>query len=109
LVLPVTDNKVGEEDKAGGIEWAPSIGGRVVRCGSTGLGTRELEFDLLSVERGPEGLLVRAKTSAPVVWNIWIRVEPRDIPRLVRLLASTKVLGFAATSLWRSVRPRAVD
>lgn len=77
-----------------------------MRCGSTGLGTRELEFDLLSTEKNPNGLLIRAKTTAPVIWNIWITVEPRDIPRLLRLMASPAVAGFFVASLRRSLRPR---
>jgi hypothetical protein len=75
-----------------------------MRCGSTGLGTRELEFDLLSLEKRPEGLLVRAKTTAPVVWNIWITVEPRDTPRLIKLMVSREVAGFFLSSLRRALR-----
>ena len=75
-----------------------------MRCGSTGLGTRELELDLLSVEKQPERLLERAKTTAPVIWNIWITVEPRDIPRLIKLMASRQVAGFILSSLRRALR-----
>lgn len=77
-----------------------------MRCGSTGLGTRELEFDLLSVERDSDRLLVRAKTSAPVVWNIWIGVEPSDTPRLVKLVARPTVAGFVLSTVWHSLRLR---
>ncbi|MCZ7662975.1 MAG: hypothetical protein M5U22_08640 [Thermoleophilia bacterium] len=78
-----------------------------MRCGSTGLGTRELEFDLLSTERSDDGLLVRAKTTAPVVWNIWIVVEPRDLPRLIRLMLSRPVVQFFSAHYLRLPRPGA--
>jgi hypothetical protein len=58
------------------------------------------------VEKHPEGLVVRAKTTAPVIWNIWITVEPRDVPRVLRLMASGAVAGFFATTLNRWLRPR---
>ena len=83
-----------------------------MQCGSTGLGNMALKMRLtdesqmtkLPPTRPPEGsLIMYCKTYDPVVWCVWIGIEPEDMGRLIRLVFRKETLAFIFRSLIRSL------
>jgi len=83
-----------------------------MQCGSTGLGNMALKMRIADMSqmtklpptRPPEGSFVMyCKTFDPVVWNIWIGLEPDDLGPLIRLSFRKDTLAFAFKSLFRLV------
>jgi hypothetical protein len=79
-----------------------------MQAGSTGLGKMALKMHLaeasemtrLPPTKPPEGALVLyCKTTEPVVWNVWIAVEPDELPALLAKLLKPKLLWFVFKSL----------
>ena len=71
-----------------------------MQCTSTGLGKRKLQLNVLSADLQEDSLVVTAKSYAPVIWDIRIIVEPRDLPTLVKLLVTRAALSFLGKALW---------
>lgn len=83
-----------------------------MQCGSTGLGNMALKMRLagesqmtkLPPTRPPDGsLIMYCKTYDPVVWNVWIGIEPEDMGALLRLVFKKETLVFIFKSLIRSL------
>ena len=83
-----------------------------MQCGSTGLGNMALKMRLedeskmtkLPPTRPPEGsLIMYCKTYDPVVWCVWIGIEPEDMGALLRLAFKKETLVFVFRSLIRIV------
>ncbi len=83
-----------------------------MQCGSTGLGNMALKMRLedeskmtkLPPTRPPEGsLIMYCKTYDPVVWCVWIGIEPEDMGALLRLALKKETLVFVFKSLIRVV------
>ena len=81
-----------------------------MQCGSTGLGNMALKMRLedeskmtkLPPTRPPEGsLIMYCKTYDPVVWCVWIGIEPEDMGSLLRLAFQRQTLVFVLRSLFR--------
>jgi len=79
-----------------------------MQCGSTGLGNMALKMRLedeskmtkLPPTRPPEGsLIMYCKTYDPVVWCVWIGIEPEDMGALLRLAFKKETLVFVFKSL----------
>jgi len=79
-----------------------------MQCGSTGLGNMALKMRLedeskmtkLPPTRPPEGsLIMYCKTYDPVVWCVWIGIEPEDMRALLRLAFKKETLVFVVKSL----------
>jgi len=79
-----------------------------MQCGSTGLGNMALKMRLadesemtkLPSTRPPEGsLIMYCKTYDPVVWCVWIGIEPEDMGALLRLVFKKETLVFVFRSL----------
>jgi hypothetical protein len=79
-----------------------------MQCGSTGLGNMALKMRLtdesqmtkLPPTRPPEGsLIMYCKTYDPVVWCVWIGIEPEDMGALLRLVFKKETLVFVFKSL----------
>ena len=83
-----------------------------MQCGSTGLGNMALKMRLedeskmtkLPPTRPPEGsLIMYCKTYDPVVWCVWIGIEPEDMGALLRLAFKKETLVFVFKSLFNLV------
>lgn len=83
-----------------------------MQCGSTGLGKMALKMNLvdekkmtkLPATKPPEGSLVMyCKTHDPVIWNVWIGIEPEDMGDLLKLAFNRKTLAFAFKGLFKLV------
>ena len=81
-----------------------------MQCGSTGLGKMALKMTLVDEEkmtklpptRPPEGSLIMfCKTYDPVIWNVWIGIEPEDMGDLLKLAFNRKTIAFAFKSLFK--------
>lgn len=79
-----------------------------MQAGSTGLGNMTLWMNVIDeseVTRMPptsppeNSLVVYCKTYDPVVWNVWISVEPEELPALLRQLFKPKLLWFVLKAL----------
>ena len=79
-----------------------------MQCGSTGLGNMALKMRLedeskmtkLPPTRPPEGsLIMYCKTHDPVVWCVWIGIEPEDMGGLIRLAFKKETLVFVFKSM----------
>ncbi len=83
-----------------------------MQCGSTGLGNMALKMRLaderqmtkLPPTRPPQGsLIMYCKTYDPVVWSVWIGIEPEDMGALIRLAFKKETLVFVFKSFFRSL------
>ncbi len=83
-----------------------------MQCGSTGLGNMALKMRLadesqmtkLPPTRPPEGsLIMYCKTYDPVVWCVWIGIEPEDMGALLRLVFKKETIVFLIKSLARTL------
>ena len=83
-----------------------------MQCGSTGLGNMALKMRLedeskmtkLPPTRPPEGsLIMYCKTYDPVVWCVWIGIEPEDMGALLGLAFKKETLVFVFKSLFSLV------
>ena len=83
-----------------------------MQCGSTGLGNMALKMNLedeskmtkLPPTRPPEGsLIMYCKTYDPVVWCVWIGIEPEDMGALLGLAFKKETLVFVFKSLFSLV------
>ena len=83
-----------------------------MQCGSTGLGNMALKMRIegeskmtkLPPTRPPEGsLIMYCKTYDPVVWCVWIGIEPEDMGSLLRLVFKKETLAFVLKSLIRGL------
>ena len=83
-----------------------------MQCGSTGLGKTALKMNLvdeskmtkLPPTRPPEGsLIMYCKTHDPVIWNVWIGIEPEDMGDLLKLTFNRKTISFAVKSIFKLV------
>ena len=83
-----------------------------MQCGSTGLGNMALKMRLadesemtkLPSTRPPEGsLIMYCKTYDPVIWCVWIGIEPEDMGELLRLAFKKETLVFVFKSLFSMV------
>ena len=83
-----------------------------MQCGSTGLGKMALKMRLVNKSEvtklpptnPPEGSFVMyCKTHDPVVWNVWISIEPEDVGAMIRMAFKWESLAFAFKSLFRLV------
>ena len=82
-----------------------------MQCGSTGLGKKALQMRLEDEKnmgkiptRPSEGsLVIYCKTTHPVIWNVWIGIEPDDIGFLIKIALSRKTLSFVVRSVIRLI------
>lgn len=83
-----------------------------MQCGSTGLGKKALQMKLedeknmtkLPPTQPSEGsLVIYCKTTHPVVWNVWIGIEPEDIGFLIKIALSRTTIAFVFKSLAKLV------
>lgn len=83
-----------------------------MQCGSTGLGKMALKMKLVNESKmtklpptsPPEGsLIMYCKTHDPVIWNVWIGLEPEDMGDLIKLAFNRKTLAFVIKSLFKLV------
>jgi len=83
-----------------------------MQCGSTGLGKMALIMNIEKKENmtklppttPPEGSLVMyCKTTKPVVWNVWISIEPEDITAIIKVLLSREAIKFMLKALFLPV------
>ncbi len=74
---------------------------------SRGLGRRELIMDFRNYELRREGdeLVVAGTITEPVTWDFSIRMEPSDIPGLLRVGFSSKTFGLGFRWAKRLVLP----
>ena len=81
-----------------------------MQCGSTGLGNMALKMRMedeskmtkLPPTRPPEGsLIMYCKTYDPVIWCVWIGIEPEDMGSLLRLFFKKETMAFVFKSLFR--------
>lgn len=79
-----------------------------MRCTSTGLGKRQLQLNILSVERQGEEVQIKAKSWAPVIWDIRIMVEPADLPVIFRIVFTRAIISFVWAWVWNSFKQVAV-
>jgi hypothetical protein len=64
----------------------------------------ESQMTKLPPTRPPAGSLIMfCKTYDPVVWNVWIGIEPEDMGALLRLVFKKETLVFIFKSLIRSL------
>jgi hypothetical protein len=79
-----------------------------MQCGSTGLGNMALKMRMedeskmtkLPPTRPPEGsLIMYCKTYDPVVWCVWIGIEPEDMGSILRLIFTKETMVFVLKSL----------
>ncbi len=86
-----------------------------MQCGSTGLGKMALEMHIEKKENisklppttPPEGSLVMyCKTTKPVVWNVWISIEPEDIGDIIKILLSKESIIFMLKALFNPIISR---
>ena len=86
-----------------------------MQCGSTGLGKMALEMHIEKKENisklppttPPEGSLVMyCKTTKPVVWNVWISIEPEDIGAIIKVLLSKESIVFMLKILFSPIISR---
>ncbi|MFC1876710.1 hypothetical protein ACFL2E_05485 [Thermodesulfobacteriota bacterium] len=77
-----------------------------MQAGSTGLGKQTLKMRMLKKDekfkypptKPPEGsFCMYMKTYDPVVWNVWIVIEPQDIWPTFRAMLSWKAVAFFVT------------
>lgn len=81
-----------------------------MQCGSTGLGKMALKMTLVDESKmaklpptdPPEGsLIMYCKTYDPVIWNVWIGIEPEDMGDLIKLAFNKKTLSFICKALFK--------
>ncbi len=81
-----------------------------MQAGSTGLGKIALkmkvadksEMNRLPPTRPPEGSIVfYCKTWDPVIWDVWIGIEPNDVLPMLRLAFRKETIALLFTSLFR--------
>ena len=86
-----------------------------MQCGSTGLGKMALEMHIEKKENisklppttPPEGSLVMyCKTTKPVVWNVWISIEPEDLGSILKVLLSKEAIVFMIKALLYPITSR---
>jgi len=86
-----------------------------MQCGSTGLGKMALEMHIekkdnmskLPPTTPPEGSLVMyCKTTKPVVWNVWISIEPEDLGSILKVLLSKEAIVFMIKALFHPICSR---
>ena len=74
-----------------------------MQAGSTGLGKQTLKMRMLKKDeefkypptKPPEGSFsLYMKTYDPVIWNVWIVIEPQDIWPTFRAMLSWKAISF---------------
>ncbi len=66
-----------------------------MKIGSDGLGKRQLTFNFERVLRDEverDSVVIKGKTTAPVIWNVTLVVGPKDMPNLIPVLLSPLVL-----------------
>ncbi|MHB8245601.1 MAG: hypothetical protein ACYDGN_09660 [Acidimicrobiales bacterium] len=65
---------------------------------SRGLGRRELVMDFRECEIRREGneVVIQGTIREPVTWDFSIRIEPRDIPGMLRVGINHHTLGLGA-------------
>jgi hypothetical protein len=64
----------------------------------------ESQMTKLPPTRPPEGsLIMYCKTYDPVVWCVWIGIEPEDMGSLLRLVFQKETMVFVFKSLFRVV------
>jgi hypothetical protein len=65
---------------------------------SRGLGRRELVMDFREYEIKREGheVVIEGTITEPVTWDFTIRIEPRDIPGMLRVGMNHHTLGLGA-------------
>ena len=77
-----------------------------MQAGSTGLGKQTLKMRMLRKDekfkypptKPPEGSFsLYMKTYDPVIWNVWIVIEPQDIWPTFRAVLSWKAMAFFVT------------
>ena len=77
-----------------------------MQAGSTGLGKQTLKMRMLKKNekfkypptKPPEGSFsLYMKTYDPVIWNVWIVIEPQDIWPTFRAMLSWKAVVFFVT------------
>ncbi len=85
-----------------------------MQCGSTGLGKMALKMKLATEEtmtklpstKPPEGsLIMYCKTYDPVIWNVWISIEPEDFWDIIKIALSWKAIKFGIKALFSKCIP----
>jgi len=81
-----------------------------MQCGSTGLGKMALKMRLVDkremtklppTDPPEDSFVMYCKTYDPVVWSIWIGIEPEDVGAMVRMAFRKETLAFVFKSLFR--------
>ena len=75
-----------------------------MRAGSTGLGSKQLSFNIIfgsetktgmppTYPKGNSGMIImHCKTYDPVIWKLWIGIERSDLLSLLKVVFSWKVM-----------------
>jgi len=61
---------------------------------STGLGKTEMAADIEKLERQGDYLILRVRTTDPVVWKVRVAMNFKDISRVLKALLAISVVGF---------------
>jgi hypothetical protein len=86
-----------------------------MQVGSTGLGKQTLKMRMLKkgetfkyppTKPPEESFCMYMKTYDPVVWNVWIVIEPQDIWPTFRAMLSWKAVAFFLTGAIKGLFPK---
>ena len=61
---------------------------------STGLGKTEMAADIEKLDRQGDYLILRVRTTDPVVWKVRVALSFRDVAGVLKALISARVIGF---------------
>jgi hypothetical protein len=61
---------------------------------STGLGKTEMAADIETVERQGDYLILRVRTTDPVVWKVRVALSFKDVAKVLKALVRVSVIGF---------------
>jgi len=61
---------------------------------STGLGKTEMAADIEKLERQGDYLILRVRTTDPVVWKVRVALNFKDIATVLKALVRLSVIGF---------------
>ena len=61
---------------------------------STGLGKTEMAADIEELQRQGDYLILKVRTTDPVVWKVRVALNFKDIARVLKALVKFSVIGF---------------
>jgi hypothetical protein len=61
---------------------------------STGLGKTEMAGDIEGLQRQGDYIILRVRTTDPVVWKVRVALSFKDVAKVLKALVRVSVIGF---------------